>query len=42
MREPATVRSGPTLEFPVMGVAPNGARAEVLGESQDSEWWEPR
>jgi len=39
MREPATVRSGPTLEFPVMGVAPNGARAEVLGESQDGEWW---
>ena len=39
MREPATVRSGPTLEFPVMGVAPNGARAEVIGESQDREWW---
>ncbi len=39
MREPATVRSGPTLEFPVMGVAPNGARAEVIGESEDREWW---
>jgi heat shock protein HslJ len=31
MREPAMVRSGPTLEFPVMGVAPNGTRAEVIG-----------
>ena len=39
MREPATLRSGPTLEFPVMGVAPNGARAEVVGESEDREWW---
>jgi heat shock protein HslJ/uncharacterized protein YraI len=40
MREPATLRSGPTLEFPVFGVAPTGARAEVLGESEDEEWWE--
>ena len=39
MREPATIRSGPTLEFPVMGVAPNGARAEVIGESEDRQWW---
>jgi heat shock protein HslJ/uncharacterized protein YraI len=39
MREPATVRSGPTLEFPVMGIAPNGARAEVIGESEDRQWW---
>jgi uncharacterized protein YgiM (DUF1202 family) len=22
-----------------MGVAPDGARAEVIGESQDGEWW---
>jgi heat shock protein HslJ/uncharacterized protein YraI len=40
MREPATLRSGPTLEFPVFGVAPTGARAEVLGQSEDEEWWE--
>jgi heat shock protein HslJ/uncharacterized protein YraI len=39
MREPATLRSGPTLEFPVFGVAPTGSRAEVVGESQDGEWW---
>jgi heat shock protein HslJ/uncharacterized protein YraI len=42
MREPATLRSGPTLEFPVMGVAPTGARAEVIGESQDRLWWAVR
>jgi heat shock protein HslJ/uncharacterized protein YraI len=39
MREPATIRSGPTLEFPVFGVAPTGSRAEVIGQSQDREWW---
>jgi heat shock protein HslJ/uncharacterized protein YraI len=39
MREPATLRSGPTLEFPVFGVAPNGSRAELIGQSQDGEWW---
>ena len=39
MKEPATLRSGPTLEFPVFGVAPTGARAEVLGQSEDKEWW---
>ncbi len=39
MREPATIRSGPTLEFPIFGVAPNGSRAEVIGESEDREWW---
>ena len=39
MREPATIRSGPTIEFPVFGVAPIGSRAEVTGESQDREWW---
>ncbi len=39
MREPATIRSGPTIEFPVYGVAPTGSRAEVIGQSQDGEWW---
>ncbi len=42
MREPATVRSGPTLEFPIYGVAPTGSRAEVLGVSEDGEWWAVR
>jgi heat shock protein HslJ/uncharacterized protein YraI len=39
MREPATLRSGPTLEFPIFGVAVNGSRAELIGQSQDGEWW---
>ncbi len=39
MREPATMRSGPTIQFPVFGVAPTGSRAEVIGESNDREWW---
>lgn len=42
MREPATMRSGPTLEFPVFGVAPTGSRAEVIGQSEDGEWWAVR
>lgn len=42
MREAATLRSGPTLEYPVYGVAPTGARAEVLGRSEDDEWWAVR
>jgi len=42
MREPATLRSGPTLEFPVYGVAPTGSRAEVIGKSEDGEWWAVR
>jgi uncharacterized protein YgiM (DUF1202 family) len=39
MLEAATLRSGPTLEFPVYGVAPTGSQAEVLGQSEDGEWW---
>ena len=42
MREAATLRSGPTLEFPVYGVAPTGSQAEVLGQSEDSNWWAVR
>jgi uncharacterized protein YraI len=39
MLEAATLRSGPTLEFPVFGTAPTGSKAEVLGESEDKDWW---
>ena len=42
MREAATLRSGPTLEFPVYGVAPTGSQAEVLGQSEDGNWWAVR
>ena len=39
MTEAATIRSGPTPEFPVFGVAPMGSRAEVIGQSKDGGWW---
>ena len=39
MLETATIRQGPTLEYPVFGVAPEGSRAIVVGESEDGEWW---
>jgi uncharacterized protein YraI len=39
MLEAATLRSGPTLAFPVYGVTPAGAKAEILGRSEDDEWW---
>jgi uncharacterized protein YraI len=42
MLEAATLRSGPTLEFPVFGVTPTGAKAEILGQSEDNEWWAVR
>lgn len=33
------VRSGPGTNFPVIGVAPYGAEAEIIGRSADSRWW---
>ncbi len=39
MLETTTVRSGPGLEYPVYGVSPTGARAEINGVSEDGEWW---
>jgi heat shock protein HslJ/uncharacterized protein YraI len=42
MREQATIRSGPAVEFPVFGVSPTGSRAEVIGESENGEWWAVR
>jgi len=39
MLETATIRQGPTLEYPVFGVAPEGSQAIVVGESEDGEWW---
>jgi uncharacterized protein YraI len=35
----ATIRQGPTMEYPVYGVAPAGSIAEVAGVSQDGQWW---
>ena len=33
------VRSGPGLQFPVLGVAEEGATGEILGLSPDGEWY---
>jgi heat shock protein HslJ/uncharacterized protein YraI len=33
------VRTGPGLEYPVIGVAPYGITLEVVGVSQDRTWW---
>jgi uncharacterized protein YraI len=35
----ATIRQGPTMEYPVYGVTPAGTRAEVAGVSADGQWW---
>jgi uncharacterized protein YraI len=39
MLETATIRQGPGAEYPVFGVTSEGARAIVVGESEDGEWW---
>ena len=39
MLETATIRQGPSIDYPVYGVTPDGARAIVVGESEDGEWW---
>ena len=33
------VRSGPGTNYPIYGVAPAGAQAEVIGVSPDGGWW---
>jgi uncharacterized protein YraI len=35
----AVIRQGPTIEYPVYGVAQTGTKAEVAGVSQDGQWW---
>jgi uncharacterized protein YraI len=39
MLETATIRQGPSPEYPVFGVTPEGGRAIVVGDSEDGEWW---
>ncbi len=36
------VRSGPGLNYPVLGVAAPGAQGEVTGVSEDGQWWQIR
>ncbi len=34
------VRSGPSTDYPVLGVAQTGQSAEIAGVSQDGGWWQ--
>jgi heat shock protein HslJ/uncharacterized protein YraI len=38
-RKGVNVRTGPGLNFPVIGVAPFGSTLEVVGVSADGTWW---
>ena len=39
MLETATIRQGPSAEYPVFGVTAVGSKAIVVGDSQDGQWW---
>jgi uncharacterized protein YraI len=36
------VRTGPSTDYPVLGVAQAGATAEIAGVSEDGGWWQVR
>jgi heat shock protein HslJ/uncharacterized protein YraI len=38
-RKGVNVRTGPALNFPVIGIAPFGSTLEVIGVSADGTWW---
>ena len=38
-RKGVNVRTGPGLNFPVLGIAPFGSTLEVVGVSADGTWW---
>ncbi|MFN8469327.1 MAG: META domain-containing protein [Caldilineaceae bacterium] len=33
------VRLGPGTDFPILGIAPQGTAGEIVGKSEDGEWW---
>ena len=37
--QPVNVRGGPSIDYPSFGIAPAGAKAQVVGVSQDGLWW---
>lgn len=37
--EPINVRSGPSTDYSSYGIAPAGSTAEVVGISEDGQWW---
>jgi heat shock protein HslJ/uncharacterized protein YraI len=38
-RKGVNVRTGPGLNFPIIGIAPFGSTLEVVGASADATWW---
>jgi uncharacterized protein YraI len=37
--QPVNVRSGPSTDYLIYGIAPAGATAELVGVSEDGLWW---
>ena len=33
------VRTGPSVQYPIYGIAPPGSSAEIIGVSEDGSWW---
>jgi len=33
------VRSGPSVQYPIYGIAQPGSSAEIIGKSEDGGWW---
>ena len=33
------VRTGPSLQYPIYGIAPPGSSAEIIGVSEEGDWW---
>jgi len=38
-RDYLNVRTGPSVQYAIYGIAPPGSSAEVIGKSQDGGWW---
>ena len=33
------VRTGPSVQYPILGIAQPGSSAEIIGKSEDAGWW---
>lgn len=33
------VRTGPSVQYPIYGIAPPGSSSEIIGKSEDNGWW---
>ena len=36
------VRIGPGTQYPIVGIAPLGTEGEIIGKSEDGQWWVAR